>query len=278
MKIVKQPLPTNCYYAEECEKTQIVLHHPESSTATSPINWWKQQQDGVATPYVVDKDGTIYEVFDPAYWAWHLGKYANIKYNKRFNYNKSSIGIEIVNEGYLTRDGGDYKWSFGKFNGSVYEVKRLPWRSYKWFAAYKQPQVVAVAELIKILCKRFHIPEKVYGKFDFNLDLLDYKGVISHCNVHDGKTDISPAFPLKELSSMAFPQLILEGPQRATKCPLCKEDALEYGEEHKIISRKFYIANWACSNCGNTGTAEYSMEFKRHILQSKGDVDVKNSG
>jgi len=272
MRIIKKTLPKNCYFAEECEKDQIVLHHPESSTATSPMNWWKQQQNGVATAYIVDKDGTIYEVFDPAYWAWHLGKYANRDYNRK------SIGIEIVNEGYLMRDGGDYKWMFGKYTGSVYEVKGLPWRSRKWFAAYTQPQIIAVAELISILCPRFNIPEKIYGKFDFNTDLLNYKGIIAHCNVHDGKTDISPAFPFKDLEPIAFPQLILVGPQKEAKCPVCKEDALIYGEEHNIVSRKIYIGNWKCSNCGNIGQAEYSMEFKRHILQPKGDMNVKNSG
>jgi hypothetical protein len=28
---------------------------------------------GVATAYVIDRDGTVFELFDPAAWAFHLG-------------------------------------------------------------------------------------------------------------------------------------------------------------------------------------------------------------
>ena len=45
----------------------------------------------IATAYLVDTDGAIYEVFDPAFWAFHLGLQGT-----KGKHDKRSIGIEIA--------------------------------------------------------------------------------------------------------------------------------------------------------------------------------------
>ena len=93
MKYIKKHLPEGQYIAEKSKKTQIVLHHTVSgSSAENVINWFATDPGRVATAFVIDKKGDVYELFDPQHWAYHIGK------GSSSNHNKASIGIEIVNE------------------------------------------------------------------------------------------------------------------------------------------------------------------------------------
>lgn len=193
MKFIKEHLPKTEYYSEEYKKEQIYLHHTVSSTARSVFNWWPQDGVHVATAYIIDKDGTIYEAFNPKYWSYHLGlKGTNGAIDKK------SIGIEIVNEGWLTKKNSVYYW----FNGAVIykdEVIELDnkWRGQKYFAAYTPEQVKAAAILTKFLAYSLNIPFKHIGNLDYNENLAyNFSGILSHCNVRTDKTDVSPAFPM----------------------------------------------------------------------------------
>lgn len=196
MKIVQSILPDNKYFKDVNVKTNIVLHHTVSSSASSSIGWFNEKQDKVCTAYVIDKDGTVYELFNPKYWAFHLGI---PKTNGKFD--KKTIGIEIVNEGYLTKTDNGMTWFDGKakYKGIPFEVPE-GWRGNKYFASYPDIQQTAVAELCYKLCNEFDIPKRVQQRLDFNIQLAEKsRGIISHCNVRSDKTDISPAFDLKRL-------------------------------------------------------------------------------
>ena len=47
----------------------------------------------IATAYIVERDGTIFEVFDPRHWAFHLGLKGS-----QGQVDRRSIGIEIASE------------------------------------------------------------------------------------------------------------------------------------------------------------------------------------
>lgn len=202
MLIIKKTLPLSEYSKIEYEqyglkqKNHIVLHHTVSKSEKGVYEWWCNDGKKVATAYVVDKDGKIYEYFDPKYWSYHLGG----KAAKCHNIN--SIGIEIANEGALTFKDDNYFWFNGKnkYLGNVFEYE---WRGVKYWAEYSKEQFNSVVELIIYLCDKFNIPKVVYDKLDFNFDLLDnFRGIISHCNVRNDKTDISPAFNLQHLKQL----------------------------------------------------------------------------
>ncbi len=201
MKIIKKPLPLGEYNKLEYEqygmktKTFIVLHHTVSSTENSVYNWWCNDGQKVGVAYVVDKNGDIYEYFDPKYWSYHLGG----KIDKKYNIN--SIGIEIVNEGVLQNNNDEYFW-FGGKNKYTGRVSKIKWRNNQYWAAYPDKQMLSVIELVKYLTTRFNIPKQVYTKYDYDIKLLNtFKGIISHCNVRADKTDISPAFDLVYLQN-----------------------------------------------------------------------------
>src|SRR3990167_6592477 len=98
----KSRLASTQFYTEAFPKKQIYIHHTVSGSFDSVFKWWTSQLERVATAYIIDKDGTIYEVFDPRYWAHHLG----LHHKRNTELNQQSIGIELVSEGALTMNEG----------------------------------------------------------------------------------------------------------------------------------------------------------------------------
>ena len=201
MNIVKAELRTDQYYQGVYQKMNIVLHHTVSSTASSALTWWKMTPDRVGTAFVIDKDGTIYQAFDPKFWAHHLG----LKTNRNLELNRRSIGIEIVNEGPLKVVDDKAYWNFspGKL-GARYQGERVqhPWRGYECWAKYTPAQYAALNELIPALLAQFNLKPTVYTGMDFNPVAPDRATIYSHRNVRQDKSDLSPAFDFELLTCL----------------------------------------------------------------------------
>lgn len=73
----------------------IVIHSTESKTAMSAVNWFLSAKNTQHTcaHAVIDRDGTVYLLCDPAVMLWHAK-----------GMNESSIGIEHV--GYADKPDG----------------------------------------------------------------------------------------------------------------------------------------------------------------------------
>jgi N-acetyl-anhydromuramyl-L-alanine amidase AmpD len=196
MEIIKTDFPEKCYWSIPHPKRQIVLHHTVSSTAYSPIETFKQSAKRIAVAYIIDPHGLIYELFNPNFWACHIGSGSTPKHNQ------ASIGIELVNEGALKLKDGKYYWEFGVYKGEVYESD-AHWREYKYFAKYPEEQILACAWLVKKLCKDFNIPAEVLTNYCYKREYLDdYYGVLSHHNLRSDKSDVSLAFDLKRFQTL----------------------------------------------------------------------------
>ena len=224
-------LDSNQYFKEETNKTQIVLHHTVGGSALSTFKYWQSNPDRIATSYLVERDGTIYEVFDPLYWAFHLG----LKLPKNILYNQRSIGIELASEGSLrtgnelnkksnsTRFDINYLYAFDIDNPPFTYAKKLyhlynddvnghkffnagtEWRDYMFFDSYDEPQIVATIALVKHLCEQFSIPKQLIpneDKLEFDLATLDHSGIITHANCRTDKTDLNPAFDWQRLQDV----------------------------------------------------------------------------
>jgi len=204
MKTVYENFPENQFVKEASRKELIVLHHTVSSSVKSAVEWWKISKERVATAFIVAKDGMIHQVFDPEYWAYHIGKGSTTEQNKR------SIGIEIVNEGLLTRkvEGNKniFYWLDGKakYNGEVYKHSTL-WRGSYFFAAYTEEQYEAVASLLLKLINEHRIENKIITDFKYDASRLNYSGVCAHHNLRADKSDVSVAFDYDKLISLITP-------------------------------------------------------------------------
>ena len=87
-------------------KSGIALHHTVSDDARSAVRWWRADKTANGTPrhvgtaYVIDTDGTVFELFDPAGWAFHLG--LRWPGGQRVVFEQRFIGIELASAGGLT--------------------------------------------------------------------------------------------------------------------------------------------------------------------------------
>lgn len=184
-------VPAGGYVQEAYPKDLIVLHHTAGGSARSTFDWWQQTKERIATAYIVERDGTILEVFDPRHWAWHLGlKIPGSPVDKR------SIGIEIASEGGLTeKDGALFKFGKHRVNKKDAYDHGTKWRGYRYFMRYTTEQIEAVALLTDHLCATFHIPRRTpKNHFDFDKALWDYKGIVGHQHVRADKSDVHPGF------------------------------------------------------------------------------------
>lgn len=195
-------LPTKEFIPEVVHKDLVVLHFTSGRSAQSAFDAWMNNPERVATAYIVDTDGTVYELFDPSYWAFHLGvKGTGGVHDKR------SIGIEIANVGPLKPepdDPGRLNWWPNNW-GSAWcrrdEAERYveaPYRDIDYFASFPEPQVAAVTGLVAYLCERFDIPRTIPPRARrMECDLSYFgprKGVVAHQNFRTDKWDAGPAF------------------------------------------------------------------------------------
>jgi len=78
----------------------VVLHYTEMNSVEESIKLLCDKTAKVSAHYVLDYDGSIYQLVDDKHRAWHAGV-STLKYTdaERKGVNDFSIGIEIQNKG-----------------------------------------------------------------------------------------------------------------------------------------------------------------------------------
>jgi hypothetical protein len=200
LKIVDYPLKAGQFLDEKTKKTHVVWHGTMGRTAATPFNGkpgkatssidaWNNNPDRVGTPWVVDRDGTVYRCFDDSKWIFHLGLS-----NTNGKFDKSSVGIELANELCLLKDNGKY-YAFDKVSPNTEYVGKTfdqSWRDFDHWAALDEAQIDAAIELTLDICKRNNISPKFYKPsttFDYPA-CFTKATIICHSNCRKDKTDL----------------------------------------------------------------------------------------
>ena len=205
-------LPLSGYIAEQHPKDLIVLHFTAGTSARSAYNTWMAAAARVATAYILDIDGKIYELFDPSYWAYHLGVKGADSANHL--HDKRSIGIEIVNPGPLRPNAaGDLCWWYpaNRFEkvwckaAQTDKYVKKSYRGFNAFAAYTEAQIQSLGPLIQALRQRFAIPKRLPSAAkravaDPGGYFKTFAGIASHQNFRADKFDVGPAFPWQRIT------------------------------------------------------------------------------
>lgn len=179
-----------------------MLHFTAGHNVSAALATWMSQNINIGVPYVLDQDGTVYEIFDPKYWAYHLGCTGPFALNHK--HDKRSVPIEVINYGPLKLVGNQLNsWpnNYGQKFCDVSETDKYvkaTYRGFDYFEAFPAVQKAALVELVKKISTDFNIPivlppaDKltVYDMQFFN----DWKGVASHQNYRPDKFDIGPAW------------------------------------------------------------------------------------
>jgi N-acetyl-anhydromuramyl-L-alanine amidase AmpD len=207
----KYRLPATQYWPSECTKDLIVLHFTAGTSAEGAFSSWASTPLRVATAYLVDTNGAVYETFDPKHWAHHLGIPGAVAQD--FRHEKRAIGIEIVNAGPLRLAPGKtslHWWPPSNGQGQpTYRTKfctlaqttkyaRKTFRGEKFYAAFPEDQMIQVVALVNHLCEHFSIPKRIpaagkRGEFDLPFASA-FSGVLSHQSFRSDKYDVGPAF------------------------------------------------------------------------------------
>ena len=122
LKIIERLLPPSQYVQDsKTVYNSIVLHHTAGGSAGSTINYWLTNKERVATHFIIDRNGDIYQCIPlEKAWAYHLyisspGNKIDRLYKKLGSlYDKQSIGIEIASYGPCTVYEGRYVNTYGQ--------------------------------------------------------------------------------------------------------------------------------------------------------------------
>lgn len=131
--IVAAPSPNFNNRPEGTSIDYIVLHYTDFLTVKESLDCLISPSSNVSAHYLIDNDGTIYQLVHDEKRAWHAGV---SHWQGKDNINHYSIGIELQNGGMI------YKNIYGDWQ------------------PYPDGQMESLAELLLDLQRRFNIPTK----------------------------------------------------------------------------------------------------------------------
>lgn len=136
-KAIWKPLLNHSAPGTLAQRSLIVLHSTDGPTASSAINTFAASvhPNRVSAHFVIDRDGTVYQLLDISDTAWHASQV-----------NSRSIGIEHAA---LSQAGADwFNKKHATDNEWVHMVEMLATTA----------QYAASAELVKWLCGQMNVP------------------------------------------------------------------------------------------------------------------------
>ena len=191
------------FYRTRSEKKQIVLHYT-MGYLKGDIATLSKHRYHVSVPFVIGRNGNIYNLFHSYYWSYHLGRGA---VGGNAAQSKKTIAIELSNIGPLIREGNDLKTTYGDVYCTL-DQEQYYWqhsfRGYDYFATFSDAQYQAVIVLLRYLTGRYNIPREILPearRYAAGRDVPSFAGIVSHVNYRaTGKTDIGPAFDWQRIA------------------------------------------------------------------------------
>lgn len=130
MKIEQFPSPN--FHTDPARKiTAVILHATATSGLASPKSWLCDTKSKASAHYLIDRDGTVYQLVQEKDVAWHAGvsEWHGLEHTNPATgvktMNNCSIGIELVD----ANDG----------------------------TPHPEPQLAACAELVAAACKKYDV-------------------------------------------------------------------------------------------------------------------------
>ncbi len=185
------------FYRSRYDKDQIVLHYT-MGYLKGDIGTLTQPDYHVSVPFVVGRNGTIYNLFFSGFWAYHLGPGA-IGGNQVRSHR--TIGIELSNIGGLRRTDQGVATYYGDIYCDIDQPQYYQEESFRRFdhyATFTDAQYDTLNVLLRYLTARYGIPRSVLPeemRYQTDRDVLEFRGIVTHVNYRSsGKEDIGPAF------------------------------------------------------------------------------------
>ncbi|TDE14826.1 caspase family protein [Dyadobacter psychrotolerans] len=216
--MVYTPKTTDYYYGTEHPKQRIVLHFT-AGNLRSDMQSLTTQSRHVSVPFVIARDGTIYQLFPSKFWSGHLGEGVGNKKGTGNPQDKATIGIELSNYGFLVPKDGNLETIYSRIKDpntdkisapdpycslstkQAFTKIDHPFRDQSYYPTYTPEQFNSLIILLRFLTAKYSIPrdflpeDRRYSTFN---ELVNFKGIVSHVNYRSsGKWDVGPAFDWK---------------------------------------------------------------------------------
>lgn len=176
------------YYNEEHLKDQVVIHHTVSGEGTSgDLATWRKYTSHIATCVIIERDGTIQQLFPSQFWGYHLGC-------GKPDLDKHSIAVELDNWGYLTEEEGEYYTVYRNKVDVPTNMYPRGFRGKQIYESYTIEQIRSLGELLLLWHDRYGIP------LDYHEDMWDvseralsgYPGIFGHCSFRPAPDKFDP--------------------------------------------------------------------------------------
>jgi len=178
-------LPPSSYQTSlnfERKPTMIVTHWDAALSAQSCFKILKKRK--ISSHFVIDNDGTIYQMVDTNNVAWHAK-----------GVNDISIGIDFSNAYYAKYQKWYTKKGFGR--RPILDDSVTHGRKHPPHLGYYPSQLDSYRELLRVLCKHYEIPlacpEDSHGNYKtgYHVDSAKglFRGVVCHFNLSKRKID-----------------------------------------------------------------------------------------
>jgi N-acetylmuramoyl-L-alanine amidase len=189
------------FYNQAVPKERIVVHFT-AGYLKGDLSALTRKDNHVSTPFVVARDGSIYQLFSSKFWSYHLGKGAQ---GGNQQMSSSAVAIELSNVAYLRPKGDQLVDPYGApycaaADTDAYVKLAKPYRGYSAFATFPDAQYTALINLLKYLTKTYAIPPAFIDeaeRYDVYPKVATFRGITTHVNYQPesyGKWDIGPAF------------------------------------------------------------------------------------
>lgn len=201
------------FYPENFPKKKIVLHFTVGNIQ-GDLGALTRANNHVSVPFLIARDGTIYQLFSSAAWSYHLGRGA-VGGNR--TQSRQSIGIELSNYGYLIERDGNLETAYSRVNGNPVDIycslsetdkyTKLdpPFREQSYYATFTDEQYESLIILLRYLTAQYNIPRTFLPediRYATTNKVASFQGITSHVNFRkSGKWDIGPAFDWSRIIS-----------------------------------------------------------------------------
>ena len=169
----------------------IVVHYTGSTSDKGAINALYSSKREVSAHFVIENSGKIVQLMPLDKIAWHAGI---SKLGNRTSLNKYSIGIEIVNPGYLTPSSdGNFISAFNEDipSNMAVKAKHRNESNERYWCKYNIDQIEAVNHLCLEL-------KEIFGGIRF---------IVGHDEISPKrKQDPGPLFPIEKLRDLVLQQ------------------------------------------------------------------------
>jgi len=186
------------YYKSTHKKRKIILFDSLRKSDYHLIRLINRDNEQHKTwnTYTINRDGIIYEHFNPKYYSDYYG----VK-----TFDKESISIVLENMGGL-----DYDEELNVFYNSLNEVCdndkvfQRNWKGFSFWEKYTDEQIKSLVDLILILTEKFKIPIKTIGFNNFNEKSGAFNGILCRSNLDSNYYDVNPSFDFTLFDNMIY--------------------------------------------------------------------------